>query len=170
MRDFSGKRGNIGAACVVALGLGTGSLVVAACTPVQEFVHGAVISQDQIDLIPVGSSKDQVLLALGTPSTTGEFEDEVFYYISQRAQKRYAYDKQRIVDQRVLAVYFDDTDTVARVANYGLQDGKVFDFISRTTPTGGRDMSLLGQILMGGGRDMKPRGPLDPMGTTPGNI
>lgn len=155
---------------LVALVLGSGPLALSACSPTQEFVHGAVITQDQIDLIPVGSSKDQVLLALGTPSTTGEFESEVFYYISQRAVKRYAYDKQRIVDQRILSVYFDETDTVTRVANYGLQDGKVFDFISRTTPTGGRDLSLLGQILMGGTKNIKPQGPLEPMGTSPGTL
>lgn len=151
----------------LAVALGTATL--AACAPVQEIVHGAVITQDQIDLIPVGSSKDQVLLALGTPSTTGKFDNDVYYYISQRTQKRFAYDKQRIVDQRVLAVYFDETETVAQVANYGLQDGKIFDFISRTTPTGGRDMTLLGQILFGGTQNLKPRGPLEPMGT-PGRI
>ena len=157
----------------VAMALGAGGFFLTACSPAQEFVHGAVITQDQIDLIPVGSSKDQVLLALGTPSTTGEFENEVYYYISQRARKRFAYDKARVVDQRVLAVYFDETDTVAQVGNYGLQDGKVFDFISRTTPTGGRDLTLLGQILMGGGGVPAPEGqprPLDPQPSTPGQL
>lgn len=70
----------------LAVALGTATL--AACAPVQEIVHGAVITQDQIDLIPVGSSKDQVLLALGTPSTTGKFDNDVYYYISQRTQDR----------------------------------------------------------------------------------
>ncbi|RYE66989.1 MAG: outer membrane protein assembly factor BamE, partial [Rhizobiaceae bacterium] len=31
-----------------------------------------------------------------------------------------------------------------------LQDGKVFDTISRTTPTGGRDLTFLQQLLSGG--------------------
>ena len=34
---------------------------------------------------------------------------------------------------------------VERRANYTLQDGKVFDTISRTTPTGGRDLTFLQQ-------------------------
>jgi len=46
--------------------------------------NGAIVTQDQLDLIPVGSSRDQVLLALGTPSTKGQFGSEVFYYISQK--------------------------------------------------------------------------------------
>ena len=51
------------------------------------------------------------------------------------------------VEQRMLAVYFDKDGKVSSVANYGLQDGKVFDFISRTTPTGGKDLTFLGQLL-----------------------
>ena len=54
-----------------------------------------------------------------------------------------------MVDQRVTAVYFDRGLRVERVALYGLQDGKVFDFISRTTPTGGEDVSFIGQIFKG---------------------
>ena len=54
-----------------------------------------------------------------------------------------------MVDQRVLAVYFDPERRVTRIANYGLKDGKVFDFISRTTPTGGEELSFLTQIFKG---------------------
>ena len=32
---------------------------------------------------------------------------------------------------------------VRRLANYGLKDGKIFDFVSRTTPTSGQEMSYL---------------------------
>jgi outer membrane protein assembly factor BamE (lipoprotein component of BamABCDE complex) len=137
-------------------------LVLGGCNPTQVLVHGAVISQDQIDLIPIGSSRDQVLLAMGSPSTTGAFESsEVYYYISQKRQKTFAYQKAKVVDQRVVAVYFDDTATVTRVGDYGLKDGKVFDFVTRTTPTGGRDLNFLGQILSGTGGAKK--GPITPL-------
>ena len=46
---------------------------------------------------------------------------------------------QKVIDQRVIAVYFDKNRRVERLANYGMKDGRVFDFISRTTPTGGKD-------------------------------
>lgn len=140
-------------------------LALAACNPTQVMVHGAVVSQDQIDLIPVGSSRDQVLLALGSPSTTGSFESlETYYYISQKRQKTFAYQKPKVVDQRVIAVYFDEGGIVTRVADYGLKDGKVFDFITRTTPTGGRDLNFLGQILAGPGSGAK-KGPITPLPT-----
>ena len=53
----------------------------------------------------------------------------------------------KVVDQRVIAVYFDRNSKVQRLAEYGLKDGKVFDFISRTTPTGGADLSLLNGLF-----------------------
>ena len=51
--------------------------------------------------------------------------------------------QQETVDQRVIAVYFDQNRRVERLANYGLKDGKLFDFVSRTTPTSGREINYL---------------------------
>ena len=42
----------------------------------------------------------------------------------------------------MIAIYFDKNRQVRRLANYGLQDGKIFDFISRTTPTSGQELEL----------------------------
>jgi outer membrane protein assembly factor BamE (lipoprotein component of BamABCDE complex) len=120
-------------------------------TPGETLTQGYVIDQQQIDLVPVGSSREQVLLALGTPSTTATFDNEVFYYISQTRRRSVAFLNPRLVDQKVLAVYFGDDGRVTQIANYGLQDGKVFDFIGRTTPTGGKDQNFIGQMLAGAG-------------------
>ncbi|MCR9124143.1 MAG: outer membrane protein assembly factor BamE [Phyllobacteriaceae bacterium] len=115
----------------------------------ETFKQGYVVDEQTLALVPPGSSRDQVLLALGTPTTTETFDNEVFYYISQTRQRRAQFLKPRLVDQRVLAVYFTEESTVERIADYGLQDGRVFDFITRTTPTGGRDQTFLAQILSG---------------------
>jgi outer membrane protein assembly factor BamE (lipoprotein component of BamABCDE complex) len=112
--------------------------------------NGYVVDQKSLELIPVGSSREQVLLTMGTPSTTATFDTEVFYYISQKRTRAAAFMKPKIVDQTVLAIYFDKDGVVARRANYTMQDGKVFDTISRTTPTGGRDLTFLQQLLSGG--------------------
>jgi len=123
--------------------------LLAGCVEQRVFNNGPVITQDQLDLVPVGSSQEQVLLALGSPSSTGQFDNEVYYYISQKRAKTFEFQKMELIDQRVLSVYFDDERAVSRIANYGLQDGRVFDFISRTTPTSGEDFSFLRQILTG---------------------
>ena len=88
---------------------------------------------------------------LGTPSTTADFGGEVLYYISQKTNRPVAFMNMRVVDQQVLAVYLDENDTVTKIANYGLQDGRIFDFVSRTTPTGGRDFSFLSQLFSAAG-------------------
>ena len=124
-----------------------GTLALGACNTKDVITNGPVIGEDQVALVPVGSSREQVLLALGSPSTTGTFDNEVFYYISQKRQRNLAFQKLKLIDQRVLAIYFDEEGIVQQVADYGLKDGKVFDFISRTTPTGGKDQTLLGRIL-----------------------
>lgn len=118
-------------------------------TPGETLNQGYIMDQQALDLVPVGSSREQVLLALGTPSTTATFDNEVFYYISQTRKRAVAFAKPALVDQKVLAVYFGDDGRVAQIANYGLKDGKVFDFISRTTPTGGKDQTFIGQLLSG---------------------
>ena len=142
---------------IVALTLFAAASAVAGCTtsaalnPSETLTQGYVIDQEQIDLVPVGSSREQVLLALGTPSTTATFDNEVFYYISQTRRRPVAFMNAKLVDQRILAVYFNGEGRVDNIANYGLKDGKVFDFISRTTPTGGKDQNFLGQMLSGVG-------------------
>ena len=125
------------------------SKTFAGLKPGETLTQGYVIDQQSIDLVPVGSSREQVLLALGSPSTTATFDNEVFYYISQTRKRPVAFMNPKLVDQRILAVYFNKEGRVDNIANYGLKDGKVFDFISRTTPTGGKDQNFIGQILAG---------------------
>lgn len=116
-------------------------------TFVSEQQRGYVPNPGALEQVPIGSSQEQVLLVLGTPSTVATVDGEVFYYISQKA-KKVMFLRPEIIDQRVLAVYFDPKDKrVTRIADYGLKDGKVFDFVSRSTPTGGSEMSVLGQIF-----------------------
>jgi outer membrane protein assembly factor BamE (lipoprotein component of BamABCDE complex) len=109
----------------------------------EQFQKGYILPQGALEQIPIGASQDQVLIVMGTPSTVATLDGEVFYYISQRAERRLAFMNQRITDQRVIAIYFDKNRQVKRLANYGLQDGKIFDFISRTTPTSGQEISYL---------------------------
>jgi len=112
----------------------------------QTYHRGYVLDENSLQQVPVGSSQEQVLLVLGTPSTVATLSGEAFYYISQRAQ-RVAFLKPEVVDQRVLVVYFGPDRRVTRIANYGIQDGKIFDFVSRTTVAGGSDISLIGSML-----------------------
>ncbi|QOZ48756.1 outer membrane protein assembly factor BamE [Bradyrhizobium sp. CCBAU 53340] len=119
---------------------------LAGCTS-EQFQKGYILPPGALEQIPIGASQDQVLIVMGTPSTVATLDGEVFYYISQRSERMVAFMNQRVVDQRVIAIYFDKNRRVRRLANYGLQDGKIFDFISRTTPTSGQEMSYLAPLF-----------------------
>ena len=131
----------------VTLLAGAAALTLVGCA--QTTQHGYIPSEIALQQVPVGSSRDQVLIALGTPSTIGDYNGEVFYYISQTRQQSALFLDARIVDQRILAVYFDGNDRVSQIAEYGLQDGQVFNFITMTTPTGGEDVGFVQGLLRG---------------------
>ncbi|WP_150523479.1 outer membrane protein assembly factor BamE [Roseibium sediminis] len=114
----------------------------------QTYTHGHVISNDMLSQVQVGSSQEQVELVLGSPSTTSNLNGQAYYYISQTTETT-AFLAPDIVGQRVVAVYFDDDGYVRDIGNYGMEDGKVVDFITRETRTGGSDYGFLTQILRG---------------------
>lgn len=147
-------------ALVIAAAIGVaGCNAGATLNPRETLTQGYVLDEQSLELVPPGSSREQVLLSLGSPSTTATFDNEVFYYISQTRVRNAAFMKPKLVEQRVLAVYFGPDSRVVNIANYGLQDGKVFDFVSRTTPTGGQDKNFIGQLLSGfGGAPSLPGG------------
>jgi outer membrane protein assembly factor BamE (lipoprotein component of BamABCDE complex) len=125
-----------------------GALVLAGCGAFSEtFQRGYVLQQGALEQIPIGASQEQVLIVMGTPSTVATVSGEAFYYISQKTERAAAFLPQEVVDQRVIAVYFDKERRVRRLANYGLKDGKIFDFVSQTTPTGGQEMNFIGRMF-----------------------
>jgi outer membrane protein assembly factor BamE (lipoprotein component of BamABCDE complex) len=140
---FSRRRltvGMLAAAAALTLG-GCGD------TFTQVYQRGYIVPEGALEQVPLGASQEQVLIVLGTPSTVATVSGEAFYYISQRAEQKLAFMPQKVTNQRVIAVYFDKDRRVRRLANYGLKDGKVFDFISRTTPTSGSEISYLNYIF-----------------------
>src|ERR1700716_227629 len=137
-RGLSPRRRGIRVALAVVLACAA----LGGCTG-EQFQKGYILPAGALEQIPIGASQDQVLIVMGTPSTVATLNGEVFYYISQRSERPGAFMNQRVVDQRLLPTYFDKNRQVRRLANYGLQDGKIFDFISRTTPTSGQELSYL---------------------------
>jgi outer membrane protein assembly factor BamE (lipoprotein component of BamABCDE complex) len=111
--------------------------------------HGYVLDQRQLEQVKTGASAQQVLTILGTPSTTSTVGGDAWYYITQKTERKVQFMEPKVVDQRVLAVYFDKGKRVQRVANYGLEDGQPIDLISRTTPTGGTEQSFVMNALKG---------------------
>jgi outer membrane protein assembly factor BamE (lipoprotein component of BamABCDE complex) len=134
---------------VLRLGIAlAGAIALSACGGFGETLQrGYVLPEGALEQIPVGASQEQVLVVLGTPSTVATVNGEAFYYISQKATRPVAFMHYDVVDQRVVAVYFDKNRRVERLADYGLKDGKVFDFVSRTTAAGGDELTYLTYVF-----------------------
>lgn len=106
--------------------------------------HGTQFHATDLQSIQPGMSQDQVKSTLGTPSTSAVVGNgNAYYYISSTmGQTSFMAPSEK--DRQVVAVYFDQGGTVQNVAHYGLQDGKVFDFISRKTPApGAKDEGII---------------------------
>jgi outer membrane protein assembly factor BamE (lipoprotein component of BamABCDE complex) len=110
--------------------------------------HGVQFHEGDVQQIQPGMTQEQVRLNLGTPSTTAVIgNNQAFYYISSTAtQTSFMLPTEQ--DRQVVAVYFTQAGTVERVANYGLKDGRVFDYVTRTTPApGGKDVGIVQQLF-----------------------
>lgn len=143
--EKSFKRLMTGAGLALAISIGLSGCLSAPQT------HGHIIDNEMLSQVQPGVSQEQVQLVLGSPDTTSTIGGQAYYYISTTVKESPIFGSE-ITDQRVVAVYFDAKGTVTNIANYGLQDGKVFDFIQRKTVTGGNDLGLLTQMLEGLGR------------------
>lgn len=114
----------------------------------QVIKRGYHLNASDIQQIQPGMGKEQVRAKLGTPTTSSTVQSgSAFYYISS-THTQSAFFKPAEQNRQVIAVYFNETGTVDRMANYGLKDGKVFDYISRTTPApGGQEDGLIKQLF-----------------------
>jgi outer membrane protein assembly factor BamE (lipoprotein component of BamABCDE complex) len=110
--------------------------------------HGHHFRDNDLQQINTGMTQEQVKLTLGTPTTTSSLgTGQAYYYISStEAQKSFLLPRE--TDRQVVAIYFNQGGMVDQVANYGLKDGKVFDFVSNKTPApGARDEGILKQLF-----------------------
>jgi outer membrane protein assembly factor BamE (lipoprotein component of BamABCDE complex) len=118
--------------------------------------HGQIFTEAEVQQVKEGMTQDQVMLTLGSPTTRSTVGDGAFYYISTKTKTPVGFMKPQVVDRRVVAVYFDDSNQVRRVANYGLKDGKVIDFITRETPTYSGEDGILKELFRSVGSGVKP--------------
>ena len=123
------------------------SLFIAGCADQIDY-RGYLPRGTDVQKIQPGLSKTEVIAIMGSPSTTNTVEGagDTFYYISS-VVKTGAIFEPEVVDREIFAVEFDTDQNVRKLANYGIEDGKIIDFISRTTPTRGSNSSVLRDLF-----------------------
>ncbi len=110
--------------------------------------HGHQFHDTDLQAIQPGMSQEQVKTTLGTPATTAVVGSGNGYYYSSSTMAQSSFFTPTEKDRQVVAVYFNEGGTVDNVAQYGLKDGKVFDFISRSTPApGAKDEGIVKSLF-----------------------
>jgi len=110
-------------------------------------VHGHQFQDTDLQRVSKGMGQDQVRAALGSPTTTAAVGTGSAYYYISSTETQAAFFKPSEKDRKVLAVYFSPMGSVDRVAQYGLKDGKVFDYVKNETPNAARDESMLKKLF-----------------------
>jgi outer membrane protein assembly factor BamE (lipoprotein component of BamABCDE complex) len=134
----------------VALG-GATALALTACElPVQ--VHGNLPDdQDIARLEPGKQGRADVSNLLGSPSATSTFQDDTWYYVGVK-QTQFAFLSPDVKERNVLVVKFDENDRLASTQLYTQNDMLPVDLVDRETPTEGRDLTVVQQLLGNLGR------------------
>ena len=141
----------------------TGALAAGACTPISAY-NGFQARDEKPASMKVGEdSKSTVLTKLGSPSNKSSFGPETWFYISQISTKS-SYHKSQIDSRSVVAISFDKDEKVDGVKTYDLKDGYRIAYDNRATPTRGRQLNWIEQMLGTVGR-----GGLLPQDNDPGN-
>jgi outer membrane protein assembly factor BamE (lipoprotein component of BamABCDE complex) len=124
---------------------------LAACVPTVD-QRGNLPEPDRLGQIHPGTTtREQVAKILGTPSSTGVFDDKNWYYISRRTEQVAFFDP-GILDQQVYIVNFDDKGVVRGVDHKDLKDGREIAPAPGATPAPGRELTFLEQVLGNIGR------------------
>lgn len=110
------------------------ALAVAGCSTTT-LKHGQHYTSAELAQIQPGMSQDEVRMALGSPATTSTVNQGTAYYYISSTRQQTAFLTPKEIDRKIVAVYFTPVGSVERVAQYGIKDGKVFDFINRETPS-----------------------------------
>jgi len=142
------------ASAFVAAGLiaAAGAAGLSACAPIQSYSGFQTIESDPKDVKIGVDTKSTVRGRLGSPSATSTFDNNTWFYMNQM-KSRVAFKRPTIVARNVTAITFDkESEVVKTVNSYTLKDGKVIAFNGRETPTRGREMTILEQILGNVGR------------------
>lgn len=126
-------------------------LALGACSPTVSN-HGYRLDAARLDRIQPGvTSREEVRRTLGSPSTLATLDDTTWYYVAQRTERASFYNE-RVVDQEVVAIRFDDRGVVQRIDRAGLDAAQAVVPAEETTPTRGNELTLLEQVVSNIGR------------------
>ncbi len=131
---------------VIALGV-----LLAGCA-VSEDQRGNLPDSDNLaEIKPGTTTKEQVVKIIGSPSSASTFDDDTWYYISRKT-KQVAFFSATVLDQQVYIVDFDDKGVVKDVGHKTLDNAENITPAPGATPSPGRELSFMEQLIGNIGR------------------
>ncbi len=152
---------------IAAIAVSTLAGSISACAPVTALNGFQAIDVKPQDIKVGVDTRDTVRTRLGSPSTVAAFDPNIWYYVTQVSDK-IAYLNPQIKSRIIVAIHFDKDQKVSEVRTLGLRDGYDLAYNKRETPTRGRELSVIEQLLGNIGRGgLPPQSDNDP-GQRPG--
>ena len=128
----------------MAAGITIGLLT--ACSPTLNN-HGNIPDAEVVKSIRIGqSNRDQIEAMLGTPSAVATFDKEAWYYVGSKTSQ-IAFWEADLLERKVLVIRFDEKGFVQQVERLDKQDGRDVQIVDRKTPTRGKELTVLEQLL-----------------------
>ncbi len=136
--------------CFVSLSL------CAACTPVTA-TRGNLLEDYQLkEVLPGIDGKDDVVRKIGSPTTIAPFQDNIWYYMGQKTEKKGILDP-KVVKQRLIEVSFDADGKVGHIKERRDPKDNI-PLVQRTTPVSGNELTFLQQMIGNIGKFNAPKG------------
>ena len=115
-------------------------------------MRGHHIDDEDLRQITVGvSTSADVGALLGSPTASGTFDDDEWYYISAITHQRPGRTL-GIEDQQVVLIRFNPAGVVQEVRRIGQDQGRNLRFVTRETPSPGNERTFLQQLFGNIGR------------------
>ena len=134
----------------------------AGCAPTVSTHGHAITAGDLTHITPGVTSREEVARLLGSPSTIGTFDQERWFYVSQRSEVVSFYQAD-ITQQDVVSIDFDGRGIVSNVHTHGLELAQAIQPDPNKTRTLGNELTAMQQFLGNIGRfnttpDARPQG------------
>jgi outer membrane protein assembly factor BamE (lipoprotein component of BamABCDE complex) len=95
--------------------------------------HGYVPLEEDLQKLAVGvDTRATVDDLIGAPTTSGVLGEGNYYYVRSRVRE-YGALRPEVVSRQVLAISFNENDTIRNIERFDLQDGRVVPISRRVT-------------------------------------
>ncbi|PCI00790.1 MAG: hypothetical protein COB76_02710 [Alphaproteobacteria bacterium] len=121
------------------------SFALCACSPSTATRGNYIFAEDIQSIQPVITTQFEVLNTLGTPTAKAVFDENTWYYVGLKTEKKSFFDE-KVTDRQIYQIVFSEDKSVKSITKIEGEPVEV-PVASRVTPTSGNEVTALQQIL-----------------------